>query len=48
MSFQLPAVQKLCKDACQLLMLEQAAKTNVVLVVGIQVFIIMHSLGGCS
>ena len=55
MSFQLPAIRKLCQDACQHLMLhpyitaqEQAAKTNVLTVVRNQVFSVMYSLGGCG
>ena len=51
MSFQLPAIQKLCQDACSArcyiptsLPQEQAAKTSSnVSVVTIQVFSIMHS-----
>ena len=49
-SFQLPAIRKLCQDACQRLMLlptsmpqEQAATTNMASMLRIQVFSIMHS-----
>ena len=42
MSFQLPAIRKLCQDACQRLMLHpvQEAKSNMVSVVRIQVFVL--------
>ena len=56
MTFQLHAIQKLCQDACQRLMLyiptslpqEQAAKTNMVSVLRIKVVSIMHSGVGCG
>ena len=56
MSFQLPAIRKLCQDACQRLMLypytslpqEEVAKTNMVSVVKIQIFSIIHSREGVA
>ena len=49
MSFQLPAIRQLCRDSCQRapdatsLPQEQGAKINMVSVVRILVFSIMHS-----
>ena len=54
-SFQLTAIQKLCQDVGQRLMLiptslpqEQAPKTNMASMVRIQVFSIVHNVGWCG